>query len=398
MRLMAICHDSVGIGHLRRTLAIAERAVQSIPSCRVLVVSGTLHASYYSMPDKIDYVKLPSLRKGTDYRYCAKSLGVSLQDTISLRSAILTASTAAYRPDVLLIDKSPVGVHGEAETALRLVRDRYPATRVIYGMRDIEDAPEQTMHEWRKNGHLDALQYLVDEIWVYGDRSVFDVAEAYELPPAITRKLHYVGYIARPGCGHDAAGRAHDSNGDGRHLLVTVGGGTDGFRLLDQFLSASPQRALDMKLHTTIVGGPDLPRNEAEQFRRRTAAFPNARFIDTAPCMICEYARSDVVLCMGGYNTMVEALQCRLPMLVYPRVEPRLEQYIRARRFAARGCCEMLDPNGVSPDKILDAVARLLNGPRATGPAMPDMGGLACVAERLGQLEASIRDSMAVFV
>jgi len=398
MRLMAVCHDSVGIGHLRRTLAIAERAVQTIPSCRVLVVSGTLHASYYSMPDKVDYVKLPSLRKGPDYRYCAKSLGVNLQDIISIRSSILTATTASYRPDVLLIDKSPLGVQGEAETSLKLVRDRYPATRVIFGMRDIEDAPEQTKHEWRKHGHLEALKYLADEIWVYGDPAVFDAAEAYDLPPEITEKMHYVGYIARPACAHASAIKPGERNGAGKRLLVTVGGGTDGFRLLDQFLSASPQLARDMGLHTRIVGGPDLPRAQADQLRLRASAFPNTDFVDTAGCMGCEYQRADAVLCMGGYNTMLEVLQLGKPMLVYPRVEPRLEQYIRARRFAARGYCEVLDPNCVNPDRILEAVGHVLANHRPGAVQMPNLDGLTNVAERLGRLEAVIRDSVAVFV
>lgn len=396
MRLMAVCHDSVGVGHLRRTLAIAERAVQAIPSCRVLVVSGTLHASYYAIPEKVDYIKLPSLRKGPDYRYCAKSLGISLPDTLLVRSALLTATAASYRPDVLLIDKSPLGVQGEAETALRLVRDRYPQTRVIFGMRDIEDAPEQTKREWEKNGNLESLKSLVDEIWVYGDPNLFDVAEAYDLPPEVSEKLHYVGYIARPPCRHETPSNGRPA--EACRLLVTVGGGTDGNRLLSQFLAGSSGRAAALNLQTTIVGGPDLPRHHAEALRGRAHSFYQTQFLDTAPCMGCAYRDADVVLCMGGYNTLVEVLQARRPMLVYPRVEPRLEQYIRARRFAARGLCEVLDPNCTDPDAILDAAVRLAR--RGPDPAaqLPNLDGLPNVAQRLAALEASIRDSMAVFV
>lgn len=396
MRLMAVCHDSVGIGHLRRTLAIAERATQTIPSCRALVVSGTVHVSNFTLPDRVDYIKLPSLRKGPDYRYCAKSLGVSLTDTIAIRSALLTATAASYRPDVLLIDKSPVGVHDEAETALRLVRDRYPATRVIFGMRDIEDAPEQTIREWRRGRHLEALEYLVDEIWVYGDPEIFDVVTAYELPDAIARKIRYVGFITRSGCSHvDTNGRALAT---GKNVLVTVGGGTDGFRLLDQYLSIPQARQAAMGIRTIIVGGPDLPRDHAAQLRRRAAAIPNATFLDTSSCMSCEYRNADLVVCMGGYNTMVEVVQAGRPMLVYPRVEPRLEQYIRAKRFAAHHFCRMLDPNCVTPEKIQDAIEQILSSDNGQHVPPPNLNGLNNVAERLSELEVAIRDSVAVFV
>lgn len=396
MRVMAVCHDSVGIGHLRRTVAIAERAAQTIPSCRVLIVSGTVHASHFALPDRVDYVKLPSLCKGPDHRYMAKSLGVSFNDTLAIRSALLTATTVSYRPDVLLIDKSPLGVQGEAETALRLVRDRYPATRVIFGMRDIEDSPERTIEEWRKGRHLDALKHLCDEIWVYGDQSVFDVAEAYQLPHEISEKLRYMGYIARPLCSHPSS-NGHTANG-ARHVLVTVGGGTDGFRLIDQYLSDPVKRVDGHPVETTIVGGPDLPRVQAEQFRRRASETHGVRFEDFRPCMGCEYRQADAILCMGGYNTMVEVLQSDRPMLVYPRVEPRLEQYIRARRFSAMNLCEALDPNCMTPAKIRASVERMLTNGHREPTRRPDLDGLSRVASRLAELEVVIRDSMAVFV
>ncbi|HKQ49669.1 MAG TPA: glycosyltransferase [Phycisphaerae bacterium] len=396
MRVMAVCHDSVGIGHIRRTMAIAERATQAIPSCRVLVVSGEAHTPFFALPERVDYVKVPSICKGPDYRYTAKSLGVSFQDALRIRSAILTATTASYRPDVFLIDKSPLGVQGEAESALRLVRDRSPNSRVIFGMRDIEDAPERTINEWRKGRHLDALKHLVDEIWVYGSRNVFDVVEAYQLPDAISEKIRYMGYIARRSCQHTScsAGRGASE----RRLLVTVGGGTDGYRLIDQYLSSPVVSANGYSVQTTIVGGPDLPRPQAEKLRARAAEYPSIQFEDFVPCMDCAYKESDAILCMGGYNTMVEVVKSGKPMLVYPRVEPRLEQYIRARRFNNLHYCRLLDPNCMTPATIQAAVQDILANGNGTPTKEIDLDGLTAVASRLSELEASLRDEMAVFV
>lgn len=395
MRLMAVCHDSVGIGHLRRTLAIAERAVQTIPSCRALVVSGTLHASNFALPDRIDYVKVPSLCKGPDHRYCAKSLGVDINDALAIRTALLTATTATFRPDVFLIDKSPLGVLGEAETAIKLVRDRYPATRVVFGMRDIEDAPETTIREWRRSRFYDALRHLCDEVWVYGDASVYDVVAAYEIPHDVAEKLHYVGYIGRGHCEH-VQPRPDDRNA--LRVLVTVGGGTDGYRLLQQYLSDPLDRAMGRPVRTTIVGGPDLPRAQAESLKRQAAGYPHVQFMDIAPCMACEYRRADAVLCMGGYNTMVEVVRAGKPMIVFPRVVPRLEQLIRARRFGELRLCRSLEPDGITPARIREGVERVLSDERDAVVHAPDMEGLDHVAERLVELEASICDSMAVCV
>ncbi|MFO0974150.1 MAG: glycosyltransferase [Phycisphaerae bacterium] len=395
MRILAVCHDSVGIGHLRRTLAIAEQAAAGLRDCRVLVASGSLHAGQFALPERVDYIKLPALCKRADRRYAAKSLDVSFADVISIRSSLLTAAAASYRPDVLLIDKSPTGVAGEAETALRLVRDRHVATRVIFGMRDIEDDPERTRAEWQRSRHVESLARLCDEIWVYGDASVFDVAEAYELPDEITEKLRYVGYIARRPCDHGVLPRAA---GAARRVLVTVGGGTDGHRLIDLYLRDAPHEVGGAPVHTTVIGGPDLPRDSAEQFRRQAAGLPQVTFDDCRSCMFCEYRQADLVLCMGGYNTMIEVLSAERPMLVFPRTEPRREQYMRAERFAALGLCDYLEPDTATPATIRAAVERLLCCARPAGRSAINVDGLSCVVERLSELEGTCRDAMAVCV
>ena len=47
---------------------------------------------------------------------------------------------------------------------------------------------------------------------------------------------------------------------------------------------------------------------------------------------------------MGGYNTYCEILSFDKPALIVPRVRPREEQLIRARRAAELGLVEMLLP------------------------------------------------------
>jgi predicted glycosyltransferase len=55
---------------------------------------------------------------------------------------------------------------------------------------------------------------------------------------------------------------------------------------------------------------------------------------------------------MGGYNTFCEILSFDKPALIVPRTAPRLEQWIRARRFAELGLVDMLGPEQFSPRGI----------------------------------------------
>ena len=115
-------------------------------------------------------------------------------------------------------------------------------------------------------------------------------------------------------------------------------------------------------------------------------------------CMDCAYKGADAILCMGGYNTMVEVVRSGKPMLVYPRVEPRLEQYIRARRFNHLHYCQLLDPNCMTPAAIQAAVQDILANGNGAPTKEIDLDGLMAVASRLSELEASLRDEVAVFV
>jgi predicted glycosyltransferase len=66
------------------------------------------------------------------------------------------------------------------------------------------------------------------------------------------------------------------------------------------------------------------------------------------------------VVSMGGYNTTVELLAARKPALIVPRVEPRVEQLIRAERLADLGLVEMIHPNDLTPRLVRSKVEELL--------------------------------------
>jgi len=72
-------------------------------------------------------------------------------------------------------------------------------------------------------------------------------------------------------------------------------------------------------------------------------------------------ARAAGVVAMGGYNTFCEILSFDKPALIVPRTEPRLEQYIRARRAAELGLVAMLsDAQGREPRTMAAALLHLM--------------------------------------
>lgn len=237
-RVFAYCHDSVGIGHLRCTLNICEAVGRSHPGTSFLIATGTPYVQLLNGHAHVDFIKLPALTKNGEGAYCAKFLGLSVDEVMRCRESMLVQAVQHFAPDVMLVDKAPVGVCRELIPTLQWVRERAPHVRTVFGMRDIEDDPPGVMEKWTRDGVHEALERLYDEVWVYGMREVYDATTEYGLAPGVQRKARYTGYLCRPMCTHPL--RVLD---DRREVLVTVGGGTDGAPVLDAYLGAAAGRS-----------------------------------------------------------------------------------------------------------------------------------------------------------
>jgi predicted glycosyltransferase len=92
---------------------------------------------------------------------------------------------------------------------------------------------------------------------------------------------------------------------------------------------------------------------------------------------------------MGGYSTVCEILASRTRALVVPRAEPG-EQGIRARRLAARGALDVLEPDALTPAALSAWLAARDAGRRM--PAAPvDTDGLRRLPALLDELLGPVR-------
>lgn len=376
-RVMVYCHDSVGVGHLRRSMVICEHVKKSFPAASFLLTTGTPYVPLFNLSEGVDYLKLPALTKGEDGKYRSKFLGLRTRQLLDFRRALLLASVQSFRPSVVLVDKAPAGVCGELIPTLRWIQRNSPQTRVVFGMRDIEDMPKTTIAQWTSSGVTQILEECYDEIWVYGMESLFDVVREYRLSSRINDKLKYAGYVGRQACDHDIP-----TAENGKRVLVTVGGGTDGEHLLKNYLANAGKKIAEIGGHSTVIGGPDLPRDVAERLRAQADGLLSTTWIDSTSCMSCQVRRADLIVCMGGYNTLCEVVSLRKRALVVPRITPRQEQAIRATRWASMGLVDVMHPSMATPDALSSRVVEMLESRLAPGANRLDMGALKHVEER----------------
>lgn len=341
-RVLIYSHDTFGLGHIRRCRAIANALIASFPHISVIIVSGSSVISSFQFGDGVDYVRIPGIEKQTDGRYEPHHLNLELSDTLRLRTDLIKQTVLSFDPDVVIVDKEPVGLRGELKPALDILRRR--GARIVLGLRDVLDEPAVLLEEWRRSGSLDALDAFYDDIFVYGLENIYQPLMGLPGEERFADKVRYVGYLKR------AVPSPMPPNRYPRitkqpFILVTPGGGGDGAGVIDWVISAY-EADPTIELPALIVFGPFMSREKRKEFAERIARNPKLEGLGFDPRLELLMNRAHCVVAMGGYNTFCEILSFDKPALIVPRVRPRLEQAIRAQRAEELGLINMLlDPS-----------------------------------------------------
>jgi predicted glycosyltransferase len=361
MRFLFYSHDGVGLGHVRRHLAISAALTEAAPGSQVLLATSVDEVSNLGLPPNVDTLKLPGLRKLANNQYGPRRLKVSMDEIRMLRAKVLEAAVESFRPAVVLADKHPFGAAGEFRPALETAREK--GSRTVLGFRDILDAPDSVMNEWANENLPESIADWYDLVLVYGERNLFDLSEEYQFSSNLISRTKYCGYVLNQGNGLWPASPSSHSliEPDSRRtVLATAGGGEDGFALLQTFIRAtegSPWKGV-------VVTGPLLDQSKSKRLHQLGAEY-DVKVHTFLPCLSRFFGSVDALVCMGGYNTLVEAISAGVPTVCVPRAVPRAEQLLRARTFSARGLLRTIHPDDLTAQSLRCELASALATPRS---------------------------------
>ena len=283
-RVVFYSHDTVGLGHIRRNIALAAALVRTDVQTDVLLITGNPEAAALPRPANTDIVTLPTVVKDATGRYRSHSLLSALHHVLDRRAAVIQSAVRSFRPDLLVVDKVPLGVGRELLATLKMLRDDpQRRTSVVLGLREILDDPVSAVREWTRSQSTRVIEDYYDAVWVYGDRRVYDPDR--RVRPAVPggEQGVYTGYLADD---RDAGLLVPTADPLARsplppqqpYLLCMVGGGQDGFELSETFVrTALPAGYLgvasaDRSCLPTSAGGsmPPPPHGGHDRARLRT--------------------------------------------------------------------------------------------------------------------------------
>ena len=358
-RVLIYSHDTFGLGHLRRSRALANAIVEAQPGTSVIIISGSPVIGNFEFESGVDYIRIPGVTKLHDGDYRSLNLNVSLDEAVGLRQALILQAAKAFQPDVFIVDKEPTGFRGEVVPALDYLQAA--GCKLVLGIRDVMDEPALLVPEWERKGAKTALIRYYDEIWVYGLRDVYQPLKALDLPQEVESRITYTGYLRRDMPPTPSLTK-YPKITKQPFILVTTGGGGDGDDLIDWVISAYEADA-ELDQPALILFGPFIDRDKRRSFVERIARQPK-----------------------------LDVMSFDKRTLIVPRTRPRLEQYIRAVEAERLGLVCMLsdykEPR--TPERMAAALRALSSQPRPSEVTIPGLlDGLDRVCERLKVLTES---------
>jgi predicted glycosyltransferase len=383
--ILMYSHDTYGLGHIRRSMAIASHLLG--PRVNILILTGSPIAGRFYFPEQIDFVRIPGMIKKTNEEYLPLSIKINARHALDIRKNIITATVKAFQPQLFIVDKEPLGLKREVLPALQWLKRCRPGTRTILGLRDIMDDALTTRQEWQEKGVYQILEELYSEIWVYGNRDFYDPIVEYGISDAVSPKIHFTGYIPRKVPSPEGVQNARREHGvqEGEKLVVvTTGGGGDGFAVMDTYLKMLESENGAAPFKSLLITGPFMPKAERKTINKRSRKL-GVRMYHFYRQMEKIFAAADVVVSMGGYNTLCEILSQRTVSLVIPRETPRKEQMIRALTFKRQNLIDYIPWDDLSPTLLRNKLEDLLGNAAHYRQAIADfrLTGIETMKQRL---------------
>jgi predicted glycosyltransferase len=88
-RVLIYSHDSFGLGHIRRCLAIAGALGAEFPDAQIRILSGSPLIDRFELPERVDCVSVPGVLKQVNGDYVSRDSAEPLDETIGARAEII---------------------------------------------------------------------------------------------------------------------------------------------------------------------------------------------------------------------------------------------------------------------------------------------------------------------
>jgi len=374
-RVLVYTHNSIGLGHAFRTLAVMTGMKKWRPDIDFLVISGTSIPQIF-FDEGIEVIKLPSIKLDIDRegspmlsRYLS---GFDLESIFDFRQTVIMASFDFFQPDALIVEHNMTGQMSELIPLLmkKWVRKGgpvdFPLVHVCRGIMKWVPLLRIPYQNPRHRSESINIGELYDFMYVLEDRDVIDINKAFlGDDPELEKKIRYLGKVTNRVPGEFPSRREVLDRfclPDCGIVLLSLGRNSKVFDLTIKLLEIlNTRRAGDDRQIVMVL---DLYlENAVSEAIRRHPLCQNVRILDFFPDMVDLVNEADTVISRAGYNTVNEILLTGAKAVLIPECHGGGEQEQRAKSIGAENVCVLNENevlNGIGGQRMLDFMDKVL--------------------------------------
>jgi predicted glycosyltransferase len=372
-KIMYYTHNSIGLGHAFRALAVITAMKKHRPDIDFLVVSGTSVPELF-LKNGIEIIKLPSIKFHIDdntYFLGPRYLkNCSVEEISDLRQRMIEDTFSTFRPDVLIVEHNMLGQRGEIIPLLlkkwRQIpqSESFPLVHISRGILRNPSLIEAPFNDRRQRSESIYVGDLYDFIYVMEDREVIDVNKAYfGNRRTLRKKIQYMGKITvktrEELVSKEEIARMFNGS-EYEVILASLGRKRSALRIAELLVQAFYDLNLGHKYRLFFVIDPYL---DPKLRRQMIQQFSNGYvyFFDFLPNLVDFINFSSLVIGRAGYNTLSEVLLTDSKAILIPEDHGHQEQETRLDKVQ-KANISVLHEEALSPENIretLDCMLRL---------------------------------------
>jgi predicted glycosyltransferase len=361
--ILFYCQHSLGMGHLVRSLALAERLGQRF---RVMLLNGGRLPAGIVVPSNIQFVNLPPLGMDEANQLVSHDKRISVARALDRRKKMIRVTFDNLRPVVVLVELFPFGRKKFANEILPLLqaaREEETRALVVCSLRDILVSRE---HDQEHNDRAASwANEFFDVVLIHSDPSFARFEESFHSNVPLQVPIKYTGFVV------PASRPTTPVESKRKRILVSAGGGIAGEPLLRTAIEALDYLPdVDMK----VIAGPFLSDESWRALRSLAQGKNKLRLVRQVSDLCSELSGAAVSISQAGYNTCLDVLRAKVPAILVPFAkEGEDEQRKRASRLQELGAVKMVEQNELTPARLAAEIRESMKSKFAT-PAL-DLNG-----------------------
>jgi predicted glycosyltransferase len=381
LNIYLLSQHNLGVGHLSRTSLLAGELAKIEGASVVHLSCGPSTEIVLSQPG-VSLVELPSLivKGPSSSELVPAQAGAKREDVEEVRVNAIKRLLEAHHPAMFITEFFPFSPHrldGTVMPILRFLKKKFPECAIVCSSRDIPVCHGERLSPEKVAFISSILHAYYDLLLIHSDPAVLRLDHIPRLRAMrISCPVVYTGYIC------ERRSRAARSAAPDRKkkILVTIGGGRDGHRLIECAIKTA---SLKEECMFDIVCGPFMEEGVFAALNRRAGRLANVRLHWHVRNLKEAIAGYDLVICKGGYNTLMETIVRKRRCISVPR-KGSYEQQKRVSIFSAKGLLKGHPETGLT--------AKRLSGLIDEAFASHRLGGFPLNMEGLGRTVSVLQE------